>query len=530
LPDGRLREAPTVEKATEALQHLLQVMRGESRGKGGGFKDPKFDHFRRHRLEGMRALLSLYTEPRSSTYGKWQASSLNAAISLHHGVYCARVLRTLVRQFIEDHTILPINSYGNWNETLLVDENLVNDINLFLQEIGENISAERVVKYLAQPEVMEMHGIDKSISVRTARRYLKTLGFRFAHPKKEQYADGHEREDVVYYREQRYIPRWKEIFDRIWKWSNDNLPEQGPLGGCRTIVWFHDETIFYAHDRRRKKWYHKDVAAKMYQKGDGHSLMIADFVSCNFGWLCTPDGRSVREVMFPGKAKDGYFTAENILQQANAAIDLVNEMWPEYKHIFIYDNATTHLKRPDGSLSARKMPKGPSENFGVTVNKRDDNGNLIYNTDGSLVKTKIQMTGAKFSDGTPQNLYYGPNEQLPGQFKGMVNILAERGIDARKKPYECKCFKCKPLAIDCCCRRILLYNLLDFDFVVLFLETNCRNRGVEVIFLPNFHCELNPIELLLWDFAKSSLISSTQIHQVQDLAHEKTYAVEENMW
>ncbi|THU83314.1 hypothetical protein K435DRAFT_871413, partial [Dendrothele bispora CBS 962.96] len=139
LPDGRLREAPTVEKATEALQHLLQVMRGESRGKGGGFKDPKFDHFRRHRLEGMRALLSLYTEPRSSTYGKWQASSLNAAISLHHGVYCARVLRTLVRQFIEDHTILPINSYGNWNETLLVDENLVNDINLFLQEIGGEI-------------------------------------------------------------------------------------------------------------------------------------------------------------------------------------------------------------------------------------------------------------------------------------------------------------------------------------------------------------------------------------------------------
>ncbi|THU75606.1 hypothetical protein K435DRAFT_585665, partial [Dendrothele bispora CBS 962.96] len=56
------------------------------------------------------------------------------------------------------------------------------------------------------------------------------------------------------------------------------------------ILWFHDESIFYAHDRRRNNWYHKDGPCKPYKKGDGHSLMVADFVSADFGWLRSPDG------------------------------------------------------------------------------------------------------------------------------------------------------------------------------------------------------------------------------------------------
>jgi len=46
-------------------------------------------------------------------------------------------------------------------------------------------------------------------------------------------------------------------------------------GGRRVIAWFHDESVFYAHDRRKKGWYHKDAGAKPYAKGEGASLMIA---------------------------------------------------------------------------------------------------------------------------------------------------------------------------------------------------------------------------------------------------------------
>ncbi|KAJ7348577.1 hypothetical protein DFH08DRAFT_625428, partial [Mycena albidolilacea] len=55
------------------------------------------------------------------------------------------------------------------------------------------------------------------------------------------------------------------------------------------IIWYHDESIFYAHDRRHKTWYHKDSPAKPYPKGEGYSFMVADYFSSDFGWLRDPN-------------------------------------------------------------------------------------------------------------------------------------------------------------------------------------------------------------------------------------------------
>ncbi|THV05625.1 hypothetical protein K435DRAFT_816328 [Dendrothele bispora CBS 962.96] len=385
---------------------------------------------------------------------------------------------------------------------MLTDEDLCNDINLYLQEIGNDITAEKLVSYLA---------------LRTARRYLHTLGYRFTSSKKGQYADGHERKDVVDYRDKVFLPRWEQIRNHIQTWTSENLPEYGPLHGKRIIVWYHDETIFYAHDRRRKNWVHKDASAKPYAKGDGHSFMIADYVSADFGWLRSLDGRSARRVMFPGKAKDGYFTAEDIQEQANAAIDLVHELYPDYEHIFIYDNATTHLKRPDGSLSARKMPKGPSSKFFIEVSKRDANGKLIYNPDGSIAKEERQMEPGVLPDGCLQSLYYPENHKShPNQFKGMATILQERGYNVDKLKAQCdKKFNCAPPALNCCCRRIL-FNEPDFVGVESILEKTCKERGIQVIFLPKFHCELNPIEQC-WGYAKRLYRFYPESSREQDL-------------
>ncbi len=85
--------------------------------------------------------------------------------------------------------------------------------------------------------------------------------------------------------------------------------------------------------------------------------MIADFVSAEFGWLRSPDGtRSAREILKPGKNCEGYFTNEDILRQAKNAMDILDEFYPEYEHVFVYNNATTHRKRADNALLARKMP------------------------------------------------------------------------------------------------------------------------------------------------------------------------------
>ncbi|KAJ7303436.1 hypothetical protein DFH08DRAFT_642728, partial [Mycena albidolilacea] len=146
--------------------------------------------------------------------------------------------------------------------------------------------------------------------------------------------------------------------------------------------------------------------------------MVANYFSADFGWLRTRDGQpGARRSMRPGKKRDGYFSAEDIEEQAIAACTLVNERWPEFDHVFVYDNATMHRKRSAGALSARAMPKGisgthtgknknPDANFLVPVNKHNADGSRMYNVHGTLLKENIQMTGASFADGSMQDLYF----------------------------------------------------------------------------------------------------------------------------
>ncbi|KAE9394847.1 hypothetical protein BT96DRAFT_958713 [Gymnopus androsaceus JB14] len=303
-------------------------------------------------------------------------------------------------------------------ESYLANESLCLELNLYLQELGKNISANALM----------LHGITRKINVWTAQRKY------------------------------------------MLKWTAKGLLEQGPLPGQQVIVWFHDKSIFYAHDCHQKSWFHKDAPARPYHKGEGHSFMVACFFSCDFGWLCASDGWTAEQFMFPGKVKDGYFTNVDIVEQANAAIDLVNELYPEFDHIFINDNTTTHLKCKDTALSAQKMSKGPSSKF---------YGNIVHLPDGLVSKVKTQMGPATFTDGSHQQLYH-PD----GVFKGIAAILAEHDI---KVPAcaECKVFKCVAPMINCCCCCVL-YNQPDFGNVESILETTCRERGVLVRFLPNF--------------------------------------------
>ena len=117
LCDGKLREPLTVLLAKPALKDLMGLLH-PTRKKGPGYTDPEIDYFVRTRMEGMQSMLHFYTNPRSTTYEKWRASSYQAAISLGRGRYCARQLCTLVRQFVKNREVLPINPYGQWKESL----------------------------------------------------------------------------------------------------------------------------------------------------------------------------------------------------------------------------------------------------------------------------------------------------------------------------------------------------------------------------------------------------------------------------
>ena len=119
--------------------------------------------------------------------------------------------------------------------------------------------------------------------------------------------------------------------------------------------------------------------------------MVADLVSANYGWLWSPDGSEEAWFLFKaGKNRKGYFTSEDILKQTEKAINILEKYYPNEDHVLVYNNATTHLKWPDGA-SARKMPKftsKPESNWLVEVNAVDANGKVIYTPDGKILRPK----------------------------------------------------------------------------------------------------------------------------------------------
>jgi hypothetical protein len=254
--------------------------------------------------------------------------------------------------------------------------------------------------------------------------------------------------------------------------------------------------------------------------------MIGDFVSADYGWLWLHDGLLSAHVELKlGKNCEGYFTNDEVLDQMTSAMDIVEFLFPDDQHVFIFDNATTHAKRADGALSARYMPKGtskPGKNWMISINKHDSDGKLVYGSDGKLVKEKICMGDATLPDGRPQQLYFPANHPThPGLFKGMAVILEERGFtNAKQLCAECgKNFHCEKGADgewrEYCCHQVL-FNQPDFVSVPSLLETHCKARGFKVLFLLKFHPELNCIEQC-WRFAKQVYCECPPSSSIEDL-------------
>ena len=152
--------------------------------------------------------------------------------------------------------------------------------------------------------------------------------------------------------------------------------------------------------------------------------------------------------------------------------------------LFLFDNAPSHQKRAQDALSARKMPKGPHATW-------------RHHKGGPRMRT---MT---FGEGeTVQDFYYpDDHEMLPGWFKGMEQIIRERGLwpDCGLNA-QCEGFKCMVGKTDCCCRR-LLFTQPDFVNQKSHLEELITSRGHICDFYPKYHCELNFIEQY-WGAAK----------------------------
>jgi hypothetical protein len=132
-------------------------------------------------------------------------------------------------------------------------------------------------------------GLKKTITLRTTKQWMCIMEYCWQKEPKGQYVNGHEWEDVVNYWQSTFLPAWMKLQEKMRKYDNEGNQE-GADPNKPTIIWSHDELIFYAHDWSAYQWVHKTETPKPYAKGEGILLMVADFVSPDYRWLEVSNG------------------------------------------------------------------------------------------------------------------------------------------------------------------------------------------------------------------------------------------------
>ena len=205
----------------------------------------------------------------------------------------ARNICTWIHNYLAQDR-LPTHRHGQHSKSMLDHEDFPQDIQLHLMEIAKNgyICAQDVVDYVATLKIQEKLGSKShTISVQTARRWLKQLNWQYGKKPNGMYVDGHEREDVVQYQKE-FIARWKDYEKQMVTYDKDGNIDFTPTGfpvpqghRFRLILVTHDESTFYANDRRKTQYYHTSEKATPQKKGEGPSLMISDMLTSEWGRL-----------------------------------------------------------------------------------------------------------------------------------------------------------------------------------------------------------------------------------------------------
>ena len=381
-------------------------------------KDPRLDVFFCARITAMTATLNPFLDPEASL--TWREASLVASKSQGHGVYHARKIWQWIHQFLSDGK-LPLHSYGQAKSVILVQEDLAQAIKLHLHGIQSEkkyIRAQDIVDFVTTPEMQAQIAAanikKQSISLRSAQQWLHHLGWQYGKARKGMYIDGHEREDVVAYRKA-FVARWKEYKKRMVMYCSEtgevlSVPKGFPIPGghpFRLILVTHDESTFYCNDQRKNYWNEISADPTIAPKSDGASIMISDFLTIEWGRL-RDDDQEAHLVFKAGKQRDGYFSSENLLQEVEKAVDIFEGKTKGFAQgLFLFDNAPSHQKRAPDALSARKMPKNPSNGW-------------------KPHKDSPKMRDAVLPDGTRQPLYFPEDHStMPGWFKGMETIIWE---------------------------------------------------------------------------------------------------------
>lgn len=213
------------------------------------------------------------------------------------------------------------------------------------------------------------------------------------------------------------------------------------------------------------------------KKGRGRLIHVSGFVNAENGRLVSHDengdvAEEAREIIYPGANGDSWWDTEQLLNQIKRAVQIFEVEHPDCVSLFIFDQSSAHASLPPDALKAFEMNKS---NGGKQRKQRDT---VVPDSNPSVEhRGKVQVM--TLPNGTP---------------KGLQQVLEERGFNV--KNLRAKCTPVCPWESENCCMARLLSRQDDFINQPSMLENVIRKAGHECLFLPKFHCELNPIEMV----------------------------------
>ncbi|RPA94627.1 hypothetical protein L873DRAFT_1837574 [Choiromyces venosus 120613-1] len=314
------------------------------------------------------------------------------------------------------------------------------------------------------------------MEARTARRWLARLGFHWTEVRKGVYIDGHEL---------RFLEQLKGLEPYLFEFNEEGgiKPKEYPRG-CQVgglhppvILVTHDESTLNSNEARSRAW--KEVHSTFLRpKGHGRGIMISDFL--------LPCGRLTAESLsieqrqyfnipehasklfeFSSQNSSGYWSTEDIISHTlDTGIKMFEAVYPGYKALFLFDNASSHSSFAEDALRVQNMNLSGG---GEQATMR--NGYF-------LLKGTRTIQSMVYENGIP---------------KGIEAVLQERGLWAAGLRLECPKLQCEDCRARKRCKKILS---LQYDFLNQKgkLQEMIEATGHTVLFYPKFHCELNWIE------------------------------------
>ncbi|KAK0207757.1 hypothetical protein IW262DRAFT_1450785 [Armillaria fumosa] len=256
------------------------------------------------------------------------------------------------------------------------------------------------------------------LSERTARHWLVKLGFHRTVFRKGIYVDGHERPDVVKYRDEKFLPEMKDLESRMTQYELRDkvlipVPPTLKPGEKEILAEFHDESTFHANDHVLSAWLAKGQQ-KLQKKSRGRLIHVSDFVNEATGRLVVRNEageiiEDARKVIYPGSKGDPWWEVEQLLVQVKAAIKIFEKAHPNCQALFVFDNSSSHAALGPDALHAfdMNMSNGGKQHF-----QKDT---VIPDSDS---------VPAMHMHGKPQKMTTDDGVQ-----KGLKQVLEERGFD-----------------------------------------------------------------------------------------------------